>query len=700
MEEEDPIVVDASVPRKPQDNQTKPTVSCLRCRDQKLRCDRDLPSCLRCRKQRAACTYPSPPDRKRIAQRTSRAKASQPNTGERAHRLELSSTAAKPAKRQRISQDALSEERPVHSLEEPETAELPSTEVGLLLLEVYFKRIYNATLLFHKTIAFQLYMQNRIPDYLVRAIFAHAAIFLKEVDSPYQKHIKIFPVHTIFEKSWSWARSASVEALSHADEPSLPRIQALQVLQLYYFSQGEIQRAIVHASLAFRLSQLLGYDRLYEVASASMNRGMQFEREMRRRSFWASWCSFCIGSKQLDSNRVCERAAGLPLPAKYETGGSIQGVELTLGGKMNLDWKASPESDTGGSLMAELVKLLGIWTKVQTFISGSPTRSTSQRTSDLNRLGELLDPLERSMQLPLTDLCSRAKFYEESPELLASVCSMYHLSRLLMHASMVPILSGQPTQSAASKESVQKNTELVLQQAVAFAELLHQLIERDLDITRLWPLSGYGAFMVGHVFVVYDSMLQSAGSTDQSRQVFGPDSAQIKTIQTVLEILSIYWKPLRRLAIKLNEAIDAGKSNGVDLITSPIYPWNIGRPGYSLEDTGDTLNGPKSPNLNIPLLPSPDVGLLSESSPVQDVENNQESYRILSEQQTPSRARGATQRTESQAPDSEHQFASFQDSLINGHRGGLFDAGWWNTMPAMNDWDYPIAEMPPRDPMS
>jgi hypothetical protein len=213
-------------------------------------------------------------------------------------------------------------------------------------------------------------MRDGIPGYLLRAMFAHAAIFLKQVDSPYKRHIKIFPVHTLFEKSWSWARSASQEVLSHADEPSLLRIQALQVLQFYYFSQGEIQRTIVHASLAYRLSQLLGYDRLHEdVASPSTNCSMQFDREMRRRCFWASWCSFCIGSNHLDSSRACERVTALPLPAKFEKGGSVQGLELKLGQKMDVDWKLSSESlssdatgdSSSSSLMAELVKLLGIW---------------------------------------------------------------------------------------------------------------------------------------------------------------------------------------------------------------------------------------------------------------------------------------------------------------------------------------------------
>jgi hypothetical protein len=263
MEEDNPIEVSALAFQQPQGHSAKPTVACLRCRDQKLRCDRQLPSCERCNKQRAACMYLSPPDRKRIAQRTSRVKVSQLSIEEQAHPPE-SSFQVKPAKRQCIARETSCEEHTPHNFTPPESAKLPSTEIGLLLLEVYFNWVYNSTSLFHRAIAFQLYMQNGIPDYLLHAMFAHAAIFLKEVGSPCRKYVKVFPMQTLAEKSWLWARSASVEALSHVDEPSSIRIQTLQVLQLYYLSQNEIQRAIVHASLAYRLSQVLGYDKLYE----------------------------------------------------------------------------------------------------------------------------------------------------------------------------------------------------------------------------------------------------------------------------------------------------------------------------------------------------------------------------------------------------------------------------------------------------
>jgi hypothetical protein len=141
-------------------------------------------------------------------------------------------------------------------------------------------------------------------------------------------------------------------------------------------------------------------------------------------------------------------------------------------------------------------------TKVQAFEASNASLSVLQRKNSIKALDNLFDPIERAMNMPIADLCSKAESYEESPELLASICTMAHLGRLLLHASMVPLLSGNHTQSASSQESVQGHTKIVIQQAMAYVKLLQQLITRDLDITRLWPISGYGAFMIGNIFVV------------------------------------------------------------------------------------------------------------------------------------------------------------------------------------------------------
>lgn len=132
-------------------------------------------------------------------------------------------------------------------------------------------------------------------------------------------------------------------------------------------------------------------------------------------------------------------------------------------------------------------------------------RSYSQQSDQLNKLSELFGPVERSIRLPVTDLCSRAEFYDESPELLTSVCSMYYISRLLLYASMVPIFSACSSESPIPRDAVRKNAEIVLQQATEFVKLLQQFVAKDLDMTRLWPFSGYGAFVAGSVFMVRSS---------------------------------------------------------------------------------------------------------------------------------------------------------------------------------------------------
>ena len=140
--------------------------------------------------------------------------------------------------------------------------------------------------------------------------------------------------------------------------------------------------------------------------------------------------------------------------------------------------------------------------KVQAFISDSSLHSNSQRAMKFNELVKLFEPIERTLHLSVTSICSLAEFYNENPELVTCVFSVYHLSRLLLHASMVPLLSGCSVGTPAERDSAQENNGAALQQAVSFVKLLQQVIANDLDITRLWPFIGYGAFVAGSVFVV------------------------------------------------------------------------------------------------------------------------------------------------------------------------------------------------------
>lgn len=55
-------------------------------------------------------------------------------------------------------------------------------------MEVYFSRMYNAHLLFHKSSLFQRYLEDDLPEYLLLSIFAHSALCVswRFQQNPYQ----------------------------------------------------------------------------------------------------------------------------------------------------------------------------------------------------------------------------------------------------------------------------------------------------------------------------------------------------------------------------------------------------------------------------------------------------------------------------------------------------------------------------------
>lgn len=56
--------------------------------------------------------------------------------------------------------------------------QLPPPALCLSLLEVYFTRVYNAPLLFHKPTLFQDYLEGRLNRSLLRALLALATLYV------------------------------------------------------------------------------------------------------------------------------------------------------------------------------------------------------------------------------------------------------------------------------------------------------------------------------------------------------------------------------------------------------------------------------------------------------------------------------------------------------------------------------------------
>ena len=73
---------------------------------------------------------------------------------------------------------------------------------------------------------------------------------------------------------------------------------------------------------------------------------------------------------------------------------------------------------------------------------------------------------------------------------------------------MVSKLVEMPLESLKTNGLAQRCSRMILKYADAFAKLSLLLFEQKLDLTRLWPFTGYGAFVVGNLFAVRTSPQQ------------------------------------------------------------------------------------------------------------------------------------------------------------------------------------------------
>ncbi|KXT00200.1 hypothetical protein AC578_7032 [Pseudocercospora eumusae] len=478
---------------------TKTPVACLHCRKKKRKCDREKPSCGTCLKTSASCTYPEPADL--ISQ---------------ANRLVLTEQPSKI----------------------PAPHELPSQVIGQKLLETYFDNIHSANLLFHRKIAFQLYAQERVPGFLLQAVFAHAAIFLRNVG------YLGGTVDDVFGKSWAWARCASAFVLADADEPGIERIQALHVLHGYYFARGDVRRAEIHARVAFELCCVLGYDKMIDdgVSFASMSMTERFAREMKRRCFWACWSTAALRAEPQRSLTLCDMAARCPLPAAFEDGGLTDGVRFKLGPTMQ---EALSAGDDPLCHMAEIVKALRIWTQVQSFVWTSGEVSDPDWEDELNKLKALIQDSTTYAQGCFEHLEAATGEHSEDIELIVSIRSLHHLNRMLLHAAVIPAFSKHPAAAMVPHDDIWKSADVVLHEANSIVQLFSSRLGRRLDRTRLWPLSGHAVFISGVVLMAYGGVIRTPFNASWIWNALRPDEASFVWVQEMLDFLSQYWEPLR-----------------------------------------------------------------------------------------------------------------------------------------------------------
>ncbi|KAL2784287.1 hypothetical protein BJX66DRAFT_344159 [Aspergillus keveii] len=244
---------------------------------------------------------------------------------------------------------------------------LPPRAIGLSLLEIYFTRIYNASLLFYKPLLFQDYLDGKLPDILLKAIFALSTLFLPPSNQGdhqcLSEHSELKVLSSYHSCGLPWAKSALREAMPlMVEEHSLMAAQALECLQLYWLGIGDTYAGNLCLGLAYNSCSLLGYNKKLTTDAEEPN--ISLEGELQRRCFWACWISTCIvAAPEPYITSAWKEAAKLPLPALIND--TPFQYEVDANEQMSIDWCSdviSPQRPVSSPVAAALlVKIVGVW---------------------------------------------------------------------------------------------------------------------------------------------------------------------------------------------------------------------------------------------------------------------------------------------------------------------------------------------------
>ncbi|KIW10056.1 hypothetical protein PV08_11832 [Exophiala spinifera] len=593
--------------------------ACTRCRNQKLKCSREYPNCLRCRRLHGHCVYPRPHDRSR--QRAERALADAatlaesmqtrkshleplPSQGdfpnsvlsrqhspqhEQAHprysilpgqhvqtRIEayVSSTNSEVL---RTVVDIPSDSYP-HQLRDAqnnrdngqanhapraEDCALPPFSAGLGLLEIYFSRVYNASLLFWKPLLFQQYVEGKIPAFLLRAIFAISALFVDSNQRNLEGYSELRALGAFRHLSLSWAQAAAREACSLATlDPSLEVIQTLECLTLYWFGTGQSKSGDLSLALAYRCCCVLGFNqsKSSEIPKASL------DAELQRRCLWACWASMCIVAAPEPYLRCWwSEVAQVPLPARIDREGCV--IKITQKQYLDANWVPHDIQGQEGvdhvlPTAAVLMKMVGVWAKVQLFALDRQDSGPSSILEEPTALATWAASVHASISLgqrqKILDEAAPGDVFDEAH--LLFVCDALHnLSQITVYSTMVPLFCGPKAQASVDSSSAQLSARIVVENAWSFANQLKAYRASRRDATYMCPLIGHCAFTTAAVLLTFEFSRRKKGSDGFIPGLESVDTV-LPIVQTNLKILGElcrYWEVLRRPCDKILAALES-----------------------------------------------------------------------------------------------------------------------------------------------
>ncbi|KAL5315282.1 hypothetical protein ACEPPN_016149 [Leptodophora sp. 'Broadleaf-Isolate-01'] len=453
---------------------------------------------------------------------------------------------------------------------------LPSPEVALFLIDIFFSRLYNASLLFHKATFLSDYHANKVPDFVALSIFALASIFLGA--SQIHAHqggdedgvdlgISMISTSDPYNQGFEWATAASQRVLLQADVPRLETIQACQNLALYWFSRGQTDRTHIHTHTAYRTARLLNLHIPHSQHGDSDSSDLL--NEIKARCFWSCWVTSCISQDNADFKTTpWQEAVSLPLPSDEESFSSGTPISSECfdddGQIMSLHPFASKPPP---STMGELVKLFNLWWEIQHFVKhkGSNPADPSGRIATLfeldRRLGIVFENFHPDLRYQQADSLTSAKL---DPYRLFSIHCLYRLCACALHTSIVPLFSESPSTPLVSKKLVRISAEESVKHASLMLDMASVLLTTRPDISRLPSIIGYAMFVACTVHfksLVAQRRLQKYGTS------------RFRGAVCILEQLKEYWATNQGLWDALKN-LYASKGLDIDTISKSDSRFN------------------------------------------------------------------------------------------------------------------------------
>ncbi|KAH7006775.1 hypothetical protein EDB80DRAFT_777500 [Ilyonectria destructans] len=545
--------------------------ACERCRRQKLRCSREHPICSRCDRFSATCRYPQLVDRKLLAAARGATRADRADQASSAQaaseRLGGDQAAGTTAGGRGTAVPPVTNTDRPDNLAQPSPASVPSADlppraVGLGLLDIYFERLYNAPLLFSRSELFESYLDGTVPSFLLKALFALSSIFLQKPRSQRLSPGARVPVTSAdlaalasyARNGYAWANAAAQEVLQLADRPTLQTIQTLACLSVYWFSRSDMDRARIHIVIAYTsCSNFLPFSST-EKERESLRQAFDVER--KRCCFWACWASLCVSAiPDAYARNAWEEACHVPLPL------SIDGLRFGLDSSprecMDQNWHCTPSaagSSAAGagdrSLMGELLKLMGIWARVQVLVR---YRSKNADLPQVEALSAAANRVFDPQRFPPSFGGGRTPG-KDSARLLG-LHSLYHLCRMVLLCPLVSLFSGRRQEAATVTNNARADAEIVAQHALVHCRLIREYILTPCDMSKISPLTAFASFVAASILLMLakSSIRRSQDAQEELTQTLLQLSVFVQDTFSVLDTLQTYWKPLGPMARELHQ---------------------------------------------------------------------------------------------------------------------------------------------------